>query len=71
MLLFSLTDQKRKKYLSAAKTKGLAVSKSALCLVQFKSKDNRECLFDNSIYNVLFWSLERPKQRQIGFKPVI
>lgn len=36
------------------KTKGLALNKSALCLVQFKSKDNRECLFDNSIYNALF-----------------
>lgn len=71
MLLFILTDQKQKKYLNAGKTKGLAMSKSALCLVQFKSKDNWECLFDNSIYNVLFWSPERPKQRQIGFKPVI
>lgn len=54
MVLFSLTDQKRKKYLNAMKTKGLALSKSALCLVQFKSKDNQECLFDNSIYNALF-----------------
>lgn len=63
MFLFSLTDQKekKKKYLNTAKTKGLAVSKSALCLVQSKSKDNQECLFDNSIYNVLFCSLERPK----------
>lgn len=54
MVLFSLTDQKREKYLNAMKTKGLAPSKSALCLVQFKSKDNQECLFDNSIYNALF-----------------
>ncbi len=71
MVLFGLTDQKSKKYLNAMKTKGLALSKSALCLVQFKSKDNQECLFDNSIYNALFWSPEPPKQRQIGFKQVI
>lgn len=60
-----------KKYLSTMKTKGLALSKSALCLIQFKSKDNQECLFDNSIYNALFCSPEPPKQRQIGFKQVI
>lgn len=60
-----------KKYLNTMKTKGLVPSKSALCLVQFKSKDNQECLFDNNIYNALFWSPEPPKQRQIGFKQVI
>lgn len=63
---------RRGKNISTAwKTKGLAAGKSALCLVQFKSKDNQECLFDNSIYNALFWSPEPPKQRQIGFKQVI
>lgn len=56
MVLFSLTDQKRGEKISRRheKQKGLAVGKSALCLVQFKSKDNQECLFDNSIYNALF-----------------
>lgn len=68
---FDRSEEGRKKYLNTMKTKGLAVSKSALCLVQFKSKDNQECLFDNSIYNALFWSPEPPKQRQIGFKQVI
>lgn len=68
---FDRSEEGRKKYLNTIKTKGLAVSKSALCLVQFKSKDNQECLFDNSIYNALFWSPEPPKQRQIGFKQVI
>lgn len=54
MVPFSLTDQKEE---------GLAASKSALCLVQFQSKDKQECLFDIV--------LQPPKQRQIGFKQVI
>lgn len=54
MVLFSLTDQKKEKYGPTMKSNGLALSKSALCLVQFKSRDNQECLFDNSIYNALF-----------------